>query len=145
MPGGFYADLLGEYEVIRRLLSRRTWAIVGLSADPARASNRVGSHLLSLGYHVIPVNPQEEMVLGQRSYPSVLHVPEPVHVVDVFRRSEAAGRHVDEAIQIGAGSWLQLGVFDDAAEARAAAAGLDFVMDRCPRIELPRLGMSGPD
>lgn len=136
--------LPGETEVIRRLLSRRVWAIVGLSGDPSRPSHRVGSHLLRLGYHVIPVNPQEDEVLGLRSYPSVLDVPEAVDVVDVFRRSESAGRHVDEAIEIGAGSWLQLGVVDEAAAGRANAAGLDFVMDRCPRIELPRLGVEGP-
>lgn len=104
----------------------------------------MASYLLGLGYEVIPVNPGEEEVLGRRSYPSVLDVPEPVDVVDVFRRSRDAGRHVDEAIEIGAGSWLQLGVTDAAAAARAQTAGLDIVMDRCPRIELPRLGVSGP-
>jgi uncharacterized protein len=91
---------------------------------------------------VIPVNPNVDEVLGERAYPSLADVPaaEEVEVVDVFRRSEDAGAHVDEAIAAGASAvWLQLGVIDDAAIERARAAGLRAVMDRCPAIELPRL------
>jgi ubiquinone/menaquinone biosynthesis C-methylase UbiE len=96
---------------------------------------------------VIPVNPAAEAILGERCYPSLREVPaaEGVEVVDVFRRSEAAGAHVDEAIEIGAKAvWMQLGVIDEAAARRAREAGLEVVMDRCPAIELPRLGIEGP-
>jgi predicted CoA-binding protein len=89
---------------------------------------------------VIPVNPAVDEVLGERCFPSLEAVPEPVDVVDVFRRSSEAGAHVDEAIAIGAAAvWLQLGVIDEAAAERARAAGLRVVMDRCPAIELPKL------
>jgi predicted CoA-binding protein len=131
--------------VIGRVLSgMRTWAIVGASPNPGRDSNRIAALLKARGYRVIPVNPNcgpEEEIAGERVYPTLADVPEPVDVVDVFRRSEAAGAHVDEAIAIGARAvWLQLGVIDPAAAERARAAGLDVVMDRCPAIELPRLG-----
>jgi predicted CoA-binding protein len=89
---------------------------------------------------VIPVNPNCDDVLGERAYARLEDVPEPVDVVDVFRRSDAAGAHVDEAIAIGAKAvWLQLGVIDEDAAQRAREAGLQVVMDRCPAIELPRL------
>jgi predicted CoA-binding protein len=95
---------------------------------------------------LIPVNPAVEEILGERCYPSLAAVPEPVDVVDVFRRSSAAGAHVDEAIAIGARAvWMQLGVMDHAAAARARAGGLRVVMDRCPAIELPRLERLGVD
>jgi predicted CoA-binding protein len=94
---------------------------------------------------VIPINPACDSLLGERCYPSVRDVPEPIDVVDVFRRSSQAGAHVDEAIAVGAAAvWMQLGVVDTAAADRARAAGLDVVMDRCPAIEMPRLGVSGP-
>jgi predicted CoA-binding protein len=92
------------------------------------------------GYTVIPVNPLATEILGERCYPTLAAVPQPVEVVDIFRRSSAAGAHVDEAIEIGAQAvWMQLGVIDEAAAERGRAAGLRVVMDRCPAIELPRL------
>lgn len=130
---------------VRALLTgTRCWAVVGCSPDPTRASHRVAARLQAEGFRVIPVNPHaaRELLLGERCYASVRDIPaeEGVEVVDVFRRSEAAGGHADEAIAIGAkGVWLQLGVIDEAAIARARAAGLYAVMDRCPAIELPRV------
>ena len=122
--------------------SYHTWAVVGCSPDPGRASNRVARFLQAHGYRIIPVRPGVDEVLGERCWPSLEAIPpeEGVEVVDVFRRSELAGRHVDEAIAIGARAvWLQLGVIDEQAAARARDAGLEVVMDRCPAIELPRL------
>src|SRR5919199_3313447 len=122
------------------LTGLRTWAVVGCSPDPARDSHRIAALLQRRGYRVIPVNPAAEEILGERCYPALADVPEPVEVVDIFRRADAAGGHVDEAIAIGARAvWMQLGVIDHAAAARARAAGLRVVMDRCPAIELPRL------
>lgn len=90
---------------------------------------------------IIPVNPLEDEILGEKSYPDLASIPEKVDVVDVFRRSELAGVHVDEAIEIEAKAvWLQLNVIDEAAADRAVDAGLDVVMDRCPAIELRRRG-----
>ena len=134
----------GEADV-RKVLDRPTWAVVGCSPDPSRDSNRIARMLRSSGYRVIPVNPHAGEVLGERSYPSVRDIPERVDVVDVFRRADQAGAHVDEAIDIGAKAvWLQLGVVDEDAAVRAREAGLDVVMDRCPAIEMPRLGIEGP-
>jgi predicted CoA-binding protein len=130
-------------DTLRRIFDRsRTWAVVGCSPDPSRDSHGVAAYLQALGYRVIPVHPGTDEVLGQRCYPDLGSIPAetPVDVVDIFRRSDEAGRHVDEAVEIGATAvWLQLGVMDDAAAERAAAAGLDVVMDRCPKIEHPRL------
>lgn len=128
---------------LRRIFdTNRTWAVVGCSPDPERDSHRVAAYLQELGYRVIPVNPGADEVLGERSYPDIASIPAdtPVDVVDVFRRSADAGTHVDEAVAVGAKAvWLQLGVIDEAAAERAEAAGLDVVMDRCPRIDHPRL------
>lgn len=133
-------------ETIEDLLIRtRTWAVVGCSPHPGRASHRVARVLQDHGFRVIPVNPAADEILGERCYPSVLQIPgeEGVEVVDIFRRSEHAGAHVDEAIRAGARAvWMQLGVIDAAAAQRALAAGLSVVMDRCPAIELGRLGAS---
>lgn len=116
--------------------------MVGCSTDPTRDSHRVAAYVQALGYRVIPVRPDCDEILGERCYPTLASIPAdiPVHVVDVFRQSSAAGGHVDEAIALGARAvWLQLGVIDEAAAARASAAGLDVAMDRCPKIEHPRL------
>jgi uncharacterized protein len=132
---------------VRLMLGLRTGAVVGLSPDPARDSHRIAALLQRRGHRIVPVNPRVEEVLGERAWPSLADVPADVgiEVVDVFRRSSLAGAHVDEAIAIGArGVWLQLGVVDGAAAARARAAGLAVVMNRCPAIELPRLGAAAP-
>ena len=118
-------------DVIRQILGMETWAVVGWS--PGRDSEHVGAFLERQGKRVLPVHP----VHGA---PSLLDLDMPIDVVDIFRRSEFAGAHVDEAIEIGARAvWLQLGVVDDAAAQRARDAGLLVVMDRCPAIEWPRL------
>jgi hypothetical protein len=133
-------------ETIRQVLTAtRTWAVVGCSPDPGRDSHRVARVLAAHGFRVIPVNPVADEILGERCYSSVAEIPasEAVDVVDVFRRSELAGAHVDEAIAAGARAvWLQLGVIDELAAARALDAGLWVVMDRCPAIELPRIGVA---
>ena len=125
------------------LESFRTWAVVGLSPDPSRPSHGVARVLQRTGYRVVPVNPAAPpTLLGERTYRALGDVPaaEGVEVVDLFRRSDHVGPHVDEAIAVGAKAvWMQLGVRDEAAAERARAAGLLVVMDRCPAIELPRL------
>jgi len=130
-------------EVIRAILTEtHTWAVVGCSPDPRRDSHRIARLLQERGFRVIPVNPSVDNVLGERCYPSLQDIPETerVEVVDIFRRADKAGAHVDEAIAVGARAvWMQLGVIDEAAAQRALAAGLQVVMDRCPAIELPRL------
>jgi len=120
-------------DVIEKILtSARTIAIVGLSPDPGRPSHGVARYLQRAGYRIIPVNPKVAEVLGERAYPGLRQVPQPVDVVDVFRRSEFVGPIVDDAIGIKASAvWLQDGVVDDEAAARALAAGLDVVMDDC--------------
>jgi len=119
-----------------------TWAVVGCSPDPTRDSHRVARFLQSRGYHVIPVNPTAGgELLDERCYPDLASIPssESVEVVDVFRRSDQAGAHVDEAVAIGARAvWMQLGVVDEDAAERGRAAGLEVVMNRCPMIDHPR-------
>ena len=133
--------------VVEDVLTRyRTWAVVGCSPEPSRDSHRIAALLQRRGYRVIPVNPTVEEILGERCYASLDEIPasEGVEVADIFRRSERAGAHVDEAIAIGARAvWLQLGVIDHDAGERARAAGLQVVMNRCPAIELPRLAAAG--
>ena len=129
-------------DVAHILTTYKTWAVVGCSPDPSRDSHGVAAFLQDHGYRVIPVNPSANEILGQRCYPDLASIPtgEGVEVVDIFRRSDQAGVHVDEAIAIGAKAvWMQLGVIDPAAAERAADAGLQVAMDRCPKIELPRL------
>ena len=124
------------------LTTTRTWAVVGCSPDPSRDSHRIARLLQTRGFRVMPVNPAVEEILGERCYASVTDIPaaQGVEVVDIFRRADEAGVHVDEAIEARARAvWLQLGVVDEAAAQRALDAGLLVVMDRCPAIELPRL------
>jgi hypothetical protein len=128
---------------IAELLSKaRTIALVGASDRPGRPSNRVMKFLQDQGYRVFPVNPQitGEHVHGEYVWRELAQIGEPIDIVDIFRRSEVAGEAVDQAIAVGAKAvWMQLGVIDEAAAARAEAAGLKVVMDRCPAIEIPRL------
>ena len=128
-------------EVARKILeSYESFAIVGCSADPSRPSNSVAHYLMSNGYSVVPVNPNEQQCFNKDCYPDLKSIPTEVEVVDIFRRSEFVGPHVDEAIEVGAKAiWMQLGVIDEAAAERAVAAGLDVVMDRCPAIDHPRM------
>jgi predicted CoA-binding protein len=122
----------------------RTIAVVGASPRPNRPSHGVMRYLQLHGYRAIPVNPEAgvETILGERCYATLAEIPEPVDMVDIFRRSSRAGSAVDEAIAIGAKVvWMQLGVRDDAAAARAEGHGIKIVMDRCPAIEIPRLGL----
>lgn len=128
-------------EVIREILATpRTVAVVGCSPDPSRDSHHVARMLLGRGHRVIPVNPRADEILGRRSYPSLAAIPEPVEMVDVFRRSEEVAAIAAEAVEMGARIlWLQLGVIDSAAAERSHAAGLTVVMDRCPVIEYRRL------
>jgi uncharacterized protein len=137
------SPLLPHVDDVRAILTgTRTWAVVGCSPDPQRDSHRIASMLQRRGYTVIPVNPLATEILGERCYPTLDAAPPGIEVVDVFRRAEVAGAHVDEAIAIGARAvWMQLGVIDEAAAERGRAAGLRVVMDRCPAIELPRLGL----
>ena len=124
------------------LTTTHTWAVVGCSPDPSRDSHRIARLLQQRGFRVIPVNPAADELLGERCYRSVTDIPaaEGVEVVDIFRRADRSGGHVDEAIAAGARAvWLQLGVVDEEAAQRALDAGLLVVMDRCPAIELPRL------
>ena len=129
-------------ETARRVLTEGgTWAVVGASDDPWRSSYHVMELLVERGYDVVPVNPNHARVLGLRCYPSLADVPRQVDVVDLFRRSDQAGPHVDEAIAVGARAvWTQLGVFpDEAALRRARDAGLTVVVNRCPAQDIPRL------
>jgi predicted CoA-binding protein len=110
----------------------KTIAVVGLSSRRFRPSYGVSEYMQRSGYRIIPVNPNEQEVLGEKSYARLEDIPEHVDIVDVFRRSEHAGEVVDAAIRIGADAvWLQEGVIDHNAAERARKAGLDFVMDRC--------------
>ncbi|MHB1489303.1 MAG: CoA-binding protein [Cellulomonas sp.] len=129
--------------IARLLTTTRRWAVVGLSANDRRPAYAVARFLQqSLAIEIVPVHPKAETVHGEVGYATLADVPGPVDVVDVFVRSELAGTVVDEAIALGARAlWLQLGVVDAPAAARARAAGLDVVMDACPAIEAPRLGI----
>ena len=132
----------GDIEHI--LKNTKTIALVGASANPARDSHEVMRYLQGKGYRVIPVNPglAGKELNGEKVYATLRDIPEKIDMVDVFRNSEAAGPVTGEAVEIGAKYvWMQLGVVHNEAAARARAAGLKVVMNRCPKIEIPRLGM----
>jgi predicted CoA-binding protein len=126
---------------IREILATpRTIAVVGCSPDPDRDSHRIAALLKAKGHRVIPVNPSCQQVLGERCFASVRDIPEPVEMVDVFRRPEFVDQIADEAIAVGAKIlWLQLEVINEPAARKAQDAGLTVVMDRCPAIEYRRL------
>ena len=116
-----------------------TWAIVGLSGDPSRTAFSIAALLQGRGKRIVPIHPDAPTVLDEQGYASLADVPFPIDVVDVFRRSEAAGEFADQAVAVGAKAvWFQLGVIDAAAFDRTEAAGVPMVMDTCPAIEWRR-------
>jgi hypothetical protein len=136
-------------ELIAKVLKLKTIAVVGLSRDPSRPSNDVASYLKSHGYRIVPVNPMVDEVLGERSYKSLLDLPEQlkheIDVVDIFRRTDDVPPIVDEAIRLHKSFgrpkavWMQLGIVNEEAASKAKEAGLSVVMDRCMKIEHARL------
>jgi len=132
---------------LKRILNdTKTIAVVGASADPARPSWQVMKFLQSVGYRTIPVNPElaGRALHGERVYSSLSDIPEPFDMVDIFRRSDAVAAIIDETLSLASDHgtrtiWMQLGVHDDAAAARAMAAGIDVVKDHCPKVEYARL------
>ena len=137
--------LTADEDIAELLRNARTIAMVGASDRPDRPSNRVMKFLQDQGYRVIPVNPQitGEHVHGEYVWRDLSQIGEPIDIVDIFRRPNAAGEAVDDAIAVGAKAvWMQLGVINEEAARRAEAAGLKVVMDRCPAIEIPRLGLN---
>ena len=132
-----YIDLVDE-----QLRNSKTIAVVGLSNNPERDSHRVAGYLQSQGYRIIPVNPVIEEALGEKSYPDLKSVPGPIDLVDIFRRSDQVMPVVDEAIEVGAKYiWMQDGVINDEAKAKAEAAGIPVVMNDCAlRQHLRRFG-----
>jgi len=130
-----------EHETVRELLGKaRVIAVVGLSGKRRRPSYNVAEYMQRAGFRIIPVNPNERQVLGERCYASLSEIPEPVDIVNIFRRSEFVPPIVDEAIRIGAKAvWMQEGVVHEEAAARARQAGLLVIMDRCILKEHRRL------
>lgn len=125
-----------ESEIAAVLRSYRVVAVVGLSADPGRASYQVAQYLQNHGYRIVPVNPGCQEILGEKCYPSLRDIPFPVEVVDIFRKVEAIPAIVDEAIAVGAKAvWLQLGLEEPQSAQRARQAGLQVVQNRCMKIE----------
>ena len=140
--------LTRDEDIAELLQNARTIAMIGASDRPDRASYGVMKFLQDHGYRVIPVNPQltGEHVHGEFVWRELSQIGEPIDIVDIFRRSEAAGEAVDEAIAAGAKAvWMQLGVINEEAAARAEAAGLKVVMNHCPKIEIGRLGLKKID
>ena len=135
---------VGMSDVIERLLAAPgRWAVVGLSTNTARPAYGVSAYVQGLGHEIVPVHPRAETVHGAPGVATLAEIEGPVDVVDVFVNSSIAGSIMDQAIEIGAKAvWLQLGVHDAAAEQRVRDAGLDLVMDTCPKIEGPRLGLT---
>lgn len=134
--------LTRDEDIARLLTNARTIAVVGASDRPDRPSYRVMKFLQDWGYRIFPVNPQitGEHVLGEFVWRELAEIGVPIDIVDIFRRPEAAAEAVEQAILVGAKAvWMQLGVINHEAAARAEAAGLEVVMDRCPHIEIPRL------
>ncbi len=126
-----------EAEIFRKY---DTIAVVGLSSDEARESHGVSAYMQASGYGIVPVNPAETEVLGEKAYPTVASIPAAVEIVNVFRRSEAVPSVVDDAIAAGAKViWMQEGIVNEEAAAMARAAGLEVVMDRCIRTEHRRM------
>ncbi len=137
--------LTSDQDIADLLTHTRTIAMVGASDRPDRPSYGVMKFLQDHGYRVLPVNPQitGEHVHGEYVWRELSQIEEPIDLVDIFRRPQAAGEAVDEAIAAGAKAiWMQIGVINEEAAARAEAAGLKVVMDRCPKIEIPRLGIA---
>jgi len=138
---------LSQEEIKSVLESLRTVAVVGLSRNPAKASHQVAKYLMSVGYHIIPVNPFVDEVLGEKSYKCILDVPETIDVVDVFRPSTDVPAIVEDAIQlknkVGPPKviWMQLGIVNEEAARRAKEAGFIVVIDRCMMREHKRLSM----
>ncbi|KFF65020.1 hypothetical protein IV99_12770 [Pectobacterium brasiliense] len=135
---------MNDREIESLLKTVKTIAVVGASDNPSRPSYGVMAYLLKQGYDVIPVSPKlaGQTLLGQKAYASLEDIPKPVDMVDVFRQPEAAYEIAKEAIAIGATVlWLQIGVINEQAAILAHDAGLTVVMDRCPKIEIPRLGL----
>ncbi|MET8080555.1 CoA-binding protein [Streptomyces sp. NPDC005303] len=135
--------MYGDPATIRKILTELgdTWAVVGLSSNQGRAAYRVAEVLQRHGKRIVPVHPKAETVHGEQGYASLADIPFDVDVVDVFVNSDLAGAVADEAVAKGAKAvWFQLDVIDEPAYDRTRAAGLDMVMDRCPAIEIPRLG-----
>jgi len=131
-----WGALINTKETIDAVLELKTWAVVGLGNNPERAAYGVAKLLQDKGHRIIPVYPRAEVVHGEIGYKTLSEIPEPVDVVDCFVNSTLVGKVVDEAIAIGAKAvWLQLDVIDNDAIARAHAAGLLTIMDRCPAIE----------
>ena len=131
-----------DSDVRQLLTSASTIAVVGASSNPERSSNGIMGRLLQLGYTVIPVNPNETTVLGQKAYASLSEIPVPIDIVDVFRRAEYTPAIADEAVQVRAKAlWLQQGVTNEDAAARATAGGLTVVMDACIAVEHATLGV----
>ena len=132
---------MNDIESLRRILQDyKRVAVVGLSADWSRPSFFAAKYLLDHGFEVIPVNPKYEDILGQKCYPDLSSIPGQVDIVDLFQKAERIPPFVEQAIEIGAKViWMQLGVIHEEAAARASAAGLEVVMDRCMKIEYARL------
>ena len=136
--------LTRDEDIAELLTSARTIAVVGASDRPSRPSYGVMKFLQDWGYRVLPVNPQisETHVLGEFVWRELAEIGIPIDIVDIFRRPELAAEAVEQAIFVGAKAvWMQIGVINDEAASKAEAAGLKVVMDRCPKIEIPRLGV----